>query len=150
MKLKLDTLVDINLPALSGRGKIKGISAEMPVAGVVYIVEVIDGGGKLPNEAYPYTHVVVPEAYLVVAAVRRDVTTDKATLCVVKKRVCYLCGEEDVVVGSGCPKKCPECGVFSCPRCGGKIDTSEGGNEDVLQCGGACTQCGWEHCGDCV
>lgn len=144
MKLKLDTLVDINLPALSGRGKIKGISAEMPVAGVVYIVEVIDSGGKLPNETYPYTHVVVPEAYLTIAA------THKNTLSGDKKRVCYLCGKEDLPDKLGCPKRCPECGVYGCPVCGERIDSYKGTNEDVVTCGGACVKCGWEHCRDCI
>jgi len=67
MKLELNTLVDINLPELSAKGKVKGISAEMPVAGCVYIVEVVDSNGKLPNATYPYTHIVVPEIYLSIA-----------------------------------------------------------------------------------
>lgn len=71
MKLALDTVVNVDLPSLKGYGLIKGISTEMAVAGCIYIVEMVSGNA-IPNETYPYTHIAVPESYLIVAANNKE------------------------------------------------------------------------------
>lgn len=46
-----------------GHAVVRGISSvESPVLGRTYILE--DLSGNLPNETYPYTHFVCPEAWL--------------------------------------------------------------------------------------
>ena len=144
---KFDSEVDINLPALSGRGKIKGISAEMPIGGCIYIVEVTESNSKIPNKTYPYTHIVAPEIYLTIAAKMPKQERDNEWKC------CW-CGnntkQQQTEGTTECPKRCSKCGRHVCPICGNTIVPEKGSNEDVLECGGGCIECSWEHCGNCI
>lgn len=60
---KEDQVVKYSVGLLKGKGKIKGIATvDMPYIGKQYIVE--DLSGNIPNQQYPYTHMVVFEIHL--------------------------------------------------------------------------------------
>ena len=152
MRFEFNHEVNINLSSLSGRGKIKGVSGEKPIAGCIYIVEVTESNSEIPNETYPYTHIVVPEIYLTSVGVvitseqQQDSSHWECLLCDVSGAPRKRSNEER----TACSRRCSTCGKYVCPVCGGSLGSDIGSNEDVKACGGGCVTCGWEHCGNCI
>jgi hypothetical protein len=63
MKLEQDLIVAYNNGVISGIGRIKGIAiTEQPYIGATYIIE--DVSKFIPNDTYPYTHLVMAEIHI--------------------------------------------------------------------------------------
>ena len=62
---KQNELVNFDMGVLSGRGKVVGCSTTPQfLIGATYIVEVHECTPPLPNDAYPFDTIVVPEIHL--------------------------------------------------------------------------------------
>lgn len=68
MKFKQDDKVAFDSGSISGIGFIKGkASSEQPVIGSSWIIQVLSSDLKIPNNTYPFDHIVLPEIFIKLA-----------------------------------------------------------------------------------
>jgi hypothetical protein len=61
-KFAQDEVVHYTIADIKGLARIKGVTQEVAVLGMIYILEPISGFSK--SDVYPFTHISCPEVWL--------------------------------------------------------------------------------------